>query len=84
MRDKMKFLKKIFIPSGEKTELPALENWIVRYRRRYGLFSTEWQYEAEVFTNEKDAQAFAEALKDAFRFIKNTADNKVSIEKTKQ
>jgi len=78
----MDIFKWLRIPTGETKEVKAYENWAVRYKSRHGNFSGDTRPEAEFFTNEEDAKAFAEQLKAAFKLVKNTADNYVTITKT--
>lgn len=78
----MNLFKKLFIPSGEKQEVTAYENWSVRWLSRNGQFSGDTQKEAEFFTNKDDAEKFATELKEAFKLIKHTSGTKVEVVKT--
>ena len=78
----MNIFKKLFIPSGEKQEVTAYESWVVRWESRYGEYSSSTQKEAEVFTNEEEAKAFAKQLTEAFKLIKHTSGNYVKITKS--
>jgi hypothetical protein len=73
--------KKIIIPSGETQELTAYESWTVRWLSRHGYYSSDTRTEVEVFTNEEDANAFAEELRNAFKLIKHTSGITVKVEK---
>lgn len=61
--------KRIFIPSGEETQLVAYKSWVVRWnsKRNNGF---EYVQEAEIFTSEEDAHKFAEQLRDAFKLLR--------------
>lgn len=75
------FRKKIDAPSGETVQLDGLQVWMVRWVSRYGSFNTETQKEAQAFTNEEDANHFAQALRDAFALIRHTSQAHVYVEK---
>lgn len=81
----MRLFKKIMIPSGEQSELLAYESWSVRWTSRNGEYSTNTRPESEVFTSKADAQAFADALRDAFKLLKYSSPiTDVNITKNNQ
>jgi hypothetical protein len=77
----MNILKKIFVPNGQTQELEAFESWTVRWISRHGTTHYDTQKEAEVFTNEKDAEKFATELKNAFKLLRHTSGTNVRISK---
>lgn len=77
----MNIFKKIFIPSGEKVELKAYETWFVRWTTRHGEYFSDTKDTMEVFTSKEDAELFADQLKAAFKLIKYTSGNRVTITK---
>lgn len=79
----MDLFKWLCIPTGDTKEVKAYENWAVRYTSRHSGYSSGTQPEAEFFTNEQDAKDFADQLRAAFKLVKNTTDNYVTVEKTK-
>jgi len=74
--------KKLFVTSGEKKELTAIENWSVRWYSRYGSFSGDTRKECEFFTSKEDAEHFAQQLRDAYKMIKHTSGTSVSVERS--
>tara|TARA_R110000772_G_scaffold50163_5_gene115388 strand:+ start:882 stop:1121 length:240 start_codon:yes stop_codon:yes gene_type:complete len=70
----MNLFKKIFVPSGEKTELTAYESWQVKWVSRCGVWADDTEKEAEVFTNKEEADKFAQELKAAFKLLKYTGN----------
>ena len=76
----MRLFKKVPIPSGEK-ELDAYESWTVRWSSRQGEYSSQVQKETEVFLDKESAEAFAQALKDAFKLLRHTSGTRVTVEK---
>jgi hypothetical protein len=75
-------LKIIEITGRKEKKLQAFESWTVRWESRHGQWSSDVQPEVEVFTNEDDANHFADELKKAFKTIKHTSGNRVYIEKS--
>lgn len=55
--------------------------WEVRWQSRNGSFSCNVRPELESFTSEEAANAFAKSLRDAFKLVRVTADNSVSVSK---
>lgn len=76
-------IKKKEIPTGETKTVDTYEVWMVRWRSRYGRYSSDTQDESEAFVSEKEAKEFQKALANAFRLIRHTSDTKVIIERVK-
>lgn len=75
-------LKKLLRPKNNKTkETDSIQLWYVRWTSRYGNFFNETESVMEAFTSKEDAEEFAESLKQAFKLIQNTCDDKVTITK---
>lgn len=74
---------KIF-KSGTRTLKSGVDTWIVEWTRRYGefYFDTEQCYQA--FTNEKEANEFADSIKRAHKLIGNSSGTKVTVKKHTQ
>lgn len=49
-----------------------LDTWVVRWNQCYGEFSSEIKEVAQFFTNKQDAEAFANSLQRATKFIGHT------------
>lgn len=79
----MRLFKKILIPSGEQSELLAYESWSVRWTSRKGNYGFDTRPESEVFTSKEDANAFATALRDAFKLLKFSGDEVTEVKVTK-
>lgn len=75
--------KKLFIPSGTK-EVMAYESWIVRWdaARFDGSSLIRTKEECEIFPSKDDADAFADALKNAFQLTK-CRNPYISVDKNK-
>jgi hypothetical protein len=58
------------IPAQKGREVEVVELWRVEWESRYGSYSGDTRKEVEIFTNEPDAQAYAKALRDAFKIIR--------------
>jgi hypothetical protein len=74
------FRKKVEAPSGQTVELDGLQVWMVRWVSRYGDYHGNTQQEAQAFTNEEDANHFAQSLRDAFALIRHTSQAYVDVE----
>ena len=72
-------LRRLFVPTGTR-QVDAVELWEVRWQSRHGEYSGSIRPESEVFPKREDAEAFAQALRDAFRLIKHTSGTSVKIE----
>lgn len=58
---------------GHKTLTSDIETWVVRWNKRYGDFSGEYEKSAQFFTDESEAKEFADSLKRANRLLGHTA-----------
>jgi len=66
----MQFIRKwLSIPSG-KTTVEAFETYEVRWTARDGEYSSSVKPEVEMFPSKEGADAFATALTNAFRLIR--------------
>lgn len=77
----MIFEKKTVPLNNETKEVEVTALWAVRWQSRYGPFNSDVKDEAEFFPNEQDALDFKKALENAFKLIKHTSGNNVSIKK---
>lgn len=69
----------VTIPSGQTVDLEGLETWQVTWLTRHGQGLPHPDYtrtrpKGQLFTNKRDAIAFANALKDAYDLVGNTID----------
>ena len=74
-------LKKLFFRSSAQTYVNEVQTWAVNWTARDGEYSHNRKPAMKIFTSETDAEAFASALRDAFKLIQHTSDTKVTIEK---
>ena len=72
---------KMFFRDRQKISVDVFEAWEVRWYSRYGHFHGDTRPEIRVFTNKKDANEFKKALDDAYKLIKCTAGNRVTLMK---
>lgn len=76
--------KKITVPTSNETkEVDAIQLWEVRWTSRYGSYSRDTQAEMEAFPSQNQAEEFAQALRNAFKLIKHTSENNVTVTKGK-
>ena len=76
------FRKTLIVPQSNDTkEIPAVQLWSVRWCSRYGEYSSNIRAETEVFTSEEDAKEFQLALQNAFKLIKHTSNETVTLTK---
>ena len=72
--------KKITVPtSTELKQLEAVQLWEVRWYSRYGEYFANTRPEVEAFTTKELADEFALALKQAFKLIRHTYGNIVTV-----
>jgi hypothetical protein len=68
----------VTIPSGETIDLEGVETWQVTWLTRHGQGIgpdyTRTRPKGQLFTNKKDAVAFANALRDAYDLVGNIVD----------
>ena len=76
----MNLLKKILTTTQSEDHVYAHRSWIVRWESRHGEYSGNTKKEAEIFPIHDDAIAFKDALEAAFKLIRHTSGNKVTIE----
>lgn len=81
------FLKKIFLSQqlddsvqSQTGVVYAHRSWIVRWESRHGEYSGNTKKEAEIFPIQEDAEAFKAQLEAAFKLIRHTSGNNVTIE----
>ena len=78
------FLKWLRVPSSHDTRLiEAVQLWEVRWESRSGKYLSDTQKEMEAFTSKQEAEAFATSLKNAFRLIRHTSGDSVSVRRGK-
>ncbi len=75
-------MAKLFFRSPEVESVDVVETYEVRWESRYGYYLHDVQPEVRVFASKKDARAFRAALFDAFRLLKHTAGNEVTLTKS--
>jgi hypothetical protein len=76
------FFKKTSVPvSNEMKEVDAVQLWQVTWWSRHGEYSSDLEKEFEVFTSEKEANEFAEALRAAYKLVRHTSRIGVNVEK---
>ncbi len=69
--------------SNDVVQVWAAQLWEVRWNSRYNEYAHGLKPEVEAFPNEADAHAFADALTNAFRLIRHTSGNAVSVVKAR-
>ena len=77
----MNLFKKIFIPKREEKSLNAYESWVVQWFSRDGAFSGDLNKEFEVFLSKKEADYFANQLRESFKLIRHSSNAKVLVYK---
>lgn len=79
----MNLIKKILKKpeSDELKEVDALEVWVVTWKSRQGGCSYDVTKEFEAFTNKDLAEEYAESLRNAFKLIRHTSENRVKVYK---
>jgi hypothetical protein len=76
------FWKKKDLPvTNETKEVDVVQLWYVRWQSRYSDYSFGVRQEMEAFTSAEAANEFAESLRAAFKLIKHTTGNSVSVVK---
>ena len=76
----MFILKKIFTSKSTETkEIEAVKTWIVSWTSRKGRYSTDVKTEFEAFVDMQIAKNFKLALENAFKLIRHTSENTVTI-----
>lgn len=59
----------------------GVDTWIVKWTRRYGQYSSDTEQCYQAFTNEKEAEEFADSIRRAHKLIGNTSGTYVSVKK---
>ena len=67
--------------SGTKQLNNGVDTWVVEWTRRYGQFSGETKQCFQAFTNEEEAEEFADSIRRAHKLIGNTSGTHVSVKK---
>ena len=75
--------KNIFFRNEQQMSVSVVDCWEVRWQSRYGKWDHEVRDEVRIFISHSEAISFEEALRDAFKLVKHTSGNQVSIEKQK-
>lgn len=75
----MFFKKKSLPESNKQVEKEVPQSWVVRYYSCRGSTYAIEESEAEFFLSEKEANDFAESLRNAYALTKNTFCNKVVV-----
>jgi len=77
----MKLVKMLF-RNEEECSVEVLDTWEVRWYSRDGDFHSDINPEIRVFPSLEDAKSFKSALEDAYKLLRYTSCNKVSLSKT--
>jgi hypothetical protein len=66
---------------GVKQLHSGVDTWVVEWTRRYGQFSSDTAQCYQAFTNEDEAEQFANSIRRAHELIGNTSGTYVSVTK---
>lgn len=66
---------------GFKQLHTGVDTWIVEWTRRYGRFSDDTEQCYQAFTDENEANEFADSIKRAHKLIGNTSGTRVRVYK---
>jgi hypothetical protein len=78
------FRKKLVVPQTNETKtIDAVQLWTVRWYSRYSEYSGGLRKEMEAFTSETEAQEFKLALENAFKLLKHTSGDEVTLTQEK-
>lgn len=69
--------------SNETRQVEAVQLWVVKWESRFGPYSHSVKTEFEAFPSKEDAEAFATSLRNAFRLIRYTSANEVTVTKSR-
>lgn len=61
----------------------GVDTWIVEWTSRFGHYSTDTKQRYQAFTDEKEANDFADSIRRAHELIGNTCDTGVYVYKNK-
>jgi hypothetical protein len=67
--------------SNATKDVEAVQLWEVRWTSRHGEWQGSTKPELECFTSLEEAEAFAEALRNAFALIRHTSGNTITLKK---
>ena len=67
--------------SGTKQLTSGTDTWVVEWTRRYGSFHGDTKQCYQAFTNEDEANEFADSIRRAHKLIGNTSGTYVSVKK---
>lgn len=67
--------------SGTKQLNNGIDTWVVEWTRRYGRFSDETEQCFQAFTNEEEAEEFADSIRRAHKLIGNISGTRVFVKK---
>lgn len=66
---------------GTKELHSGVDTWVVEWTRRYGKYSDDTEQCFQAFTDENEANEFADSLRRAHRLIGNTSGTTVTVKK---
>lgn len=67
--------------SNETKDVTTVQTWTVSWYSRHGEYSSDTTRQFECFVTEADAFAFRDSLVAAFKLIRHTSGNKVTVTK---
>jgi exopolyphosphatase/pppGpp-phosphohydrolase len=74
--------KPIKVPATNETKLvESVQVWTVRWKSRYGEFSTNVREEVVAFVDEQEAEDFKKSIENAFNLLRHTSGTTVTITK---
>ena len=81
----MNIIKKLsrIVTGYKEKEVESAEAWIVSWKARYGIYSSDYEMVCKVFLNEEDAETFAQSLKFAANLLQYTEEISIYITKQK-
>jgi hypothetical protein len=79
------FTKKLTVPTtNDVKEVDTVQTWQVRWLSRNDKWHSSLFPELEVFLSEKDANDFADSLRNAYKLVRNTHEIKfIEVKKSK-
>lgn len=66
---------------GSEQLTSGVDTWTVEWTSRHGRYSTDTKQRFQAFTNEKEANDFADSIRRAHELIGNTIDTNVYVYK---
>ena len=67
----------------ETRKVECAKVWMVSWDARYGSYYGDWKRVYKAFLNENDAEAFAQSLKDAQKFLQIKEGLRIEVEEQK-